>query len=85
MTIKEAKKKYKIKRTLVQTIFGYCPNCKKWLRLWVGCRRLPLCYFAPTPEERYRTSCKDCYDKESNLWIQQWKAFWSVMVEDLPR
>ena len=82
MTIKEAKKKYKIKRTLVQTLFGYCPKCRKWLRFGVSCRRLPLCYASPTPEERYRTSCKECYDTEHDFWVAQWKAFWDVCLSE---
>ena len=85
MTIKEAKKRYKVKRTLVRTLFGYCPKCKNWFRFGVNCRRLPLCYFAQTPEERYRTSCMKCYNEESDFWTAQWKAFWTVMIEDLPR
>jgi hypothetical protein len=85
MTIKENKKRFKAKRTFVQKLFGYCPKCRKWFQFGVACRRLPLCYHAPTPEERYRTSCKKCYTKESDFWVQKWQAFWSVMAEDLDR
>ena len=71
----EAKKKYKKHRTLVETLFGYCPCCERWFKYSVKTKRRASAYCEEA--ENWLTACKKCHNEDDAYFADLWDQYYS--------
>lgn len=59
----------------LRTLFGWCPQCGRWLCLGVKRRRQNTAY--EDEESNFITTCRECFDEVQALWDERWHEYWS--------
>lgn len=72
---KKDKKKYATKRTLLKTIFGYCPWCGRYFRYGVKTVRRNTSYVDDA--SNWITACKECREDDHEYYAELWNDYYS--------